>query len=158
MDKPKFLAKETLMAMVKNAVGTNQYRNLFIQGPDGEIEDATQDGALSCAAFVSGVLATLGLIDRGHATVLSTVANLERAGWRKVELGNILETGDVLVWEDQYSEIGKSHKHIGFYVGNNRAISNSESGKTPVEHDWLYDGKRAIEQVWRFDFGNWSRE
>lgn len=158
MDKPKFLARETLLAMVKNSVGTHQYRNVFIQRPDGTVEDATQDGVLSCAVFVSGVLATLGLIDRGHATVVSTVANLEKAGWQRVELGNILMAGDVLVWEEQYSESDTSHKHIGFYIGDNRAISNSESQKTPIEHDWQYDGRRSVEQVWRFDFENWSRE
>lgn len=147
MDRPTFLAKETLLAMIRNSVGTNQYRNVFILGSNGEIEDATLDGALSCASFVSGVLAGIGLIDRGHATVASTVANLEKAGWSKIELGKDLVAGDVLVWEKQLSDGENSHNHIGFYIGDGRAISNSESQKTPIEHDWQYDGKRAVEQV-----------
>jgi hypothetical protein len=41
-----------------------------------------------------------------------------------------------------------THKHIGFYIGNNRAISNnSVHDGGPAEHDWTFEGKRKVEAV-----------
>jgi hypothetical protein len=77
-----------------------------------------------------------GLIEKPHATVASTIKDMEEHGWSVVEEPRI---GDVLVWEpsDAHAE-GEMHEHIGFYIGDERAISNSSTTAEIVEHDWTF--------------------
>ena len=59
--------------------------------------------------------------------------------------------------EDSGPGDDEEHKHIGFYDGNNEAISNDSKSGTPQKHHWTYgekDGKpvRKIIAVYRFEF------
>jgi len=85
------------------------------------------------------------LIQEVHSTVEGTVKDLVRSGWKRTK---ILKLGAILVWEKQYG-----HRHIGFYIGNKKAISNSTTRGVPVRHHYTFgikNGKtaRTIETIY----------
>lgn len=125
------LPKESYLAMIRNSVGTNLFRNLYAV-IDGEKQDILKDSNLSCSFFVSSILHQFNLIALPHATVAGLERDMKSSGWRAVKT---LRPGDILIWEPilQYAD-GKEHSHVGFFIGNDNAISNSNQEKTPIEH------------------------
>lgn len=121
---------------IKSKIGSKEYRNFVISGVD-----YLKDGKLSCAVFVSSVLKHFDLIDDPHARVKVTVHNMRLFGWQKISLKEI-EPGDVIVWEKNKS----GHYHIGFYVGDEMAVSNNWIKRTPVEHDFQFRNKKLKKQ------------
>ena len=105
-----------------------------------------RNGELSCAFFVSGILKMFDLASGLHGTVDGTVKDLEKSGWQKIDKPEI---GSVIVWEGKEYDDGEIHKHIGFYIGDDQAISNSTKQGFPVKHEWTFDGKRIIEAIYR---------
>jgi len=135
----KLLIYDSYLKMIKNAVGTKMFRNLYLETNNKKF-DAAQDGNLSCAFFVSNILLIWGLISEGHANVPSTTKDMIKNGWKKI-LKNKAKPGDVIVWEKR-----KGHFHNGFYVGNKKAISTNDKKSVPVIHKWDY---RKIIAVYR---------
>ncbi len=138
----KIAKRETLLAQVKGAIGSKQYQHLYA---GEENKDIVKNGELSCAYFVSSVLHNLELVKSAHATVESTVKDMEKKGWVEI---NIPQPGAVIVWVAK-----NGHKHIGVYTKRFRAISNSEKRRVPIEHDWQYglEGSknyRAVEKIY----------
>jgi len=133
------LIKESVLAFVKNSIGSNTFRNLYALVND-EKKDILEDGKVSCAAFTSAILLQFGLIQKGHATVDSTIKDMEESGWYKI---NESKEGCVLVWEPTELD-GSTNKHTGFYIDNDQAISNSYAKRTPQIHHWTYDDTRKI--------------
>ncbi len=145
------LFKENYLTFVKNSVGANTYRNLYAR-VDGKKKDILKDGELSCAFFVSSVLMTFfGLTDGIHATVQGTERDLLKSGWYTIEKPR---PGAVLVWRELFfDKSGEPHHHIGFYTGSGRAVSFSDTSKSPVLHHWTFGkntGKptRAVEAIY----------
>ena len=136
----KLLIYDSYIKMIKNTVGTKMFRNLYLETNNKKF-DATQDGNLSCAFFVSNVLLIWGLISKGHANVPSTTKDMIKNGWKKI-LKNKTKPGDVIVWEKK-----KGHFHNGFYIGNKKAISTDSEKAMPVIHKWDY---RKIIAVYRY--------
>jgi len=132
----KPLLFETYLAMINNAVGSQMFKNGYVE-IDGVKTDVLKDGELSCAIFVSSILSIFNLIDEPHATVKSTVKKMEEAGWQKTEE---LKPGCVLVWGEVDFGAGDLHSHIGFYVGNNEAVSNNFKTKAIAKHHFKYEG------------------
>ncbi len=126
--------KRNFLQMIENAVGTNLFRNLWAE-VDGDKKDILENGELSCAQFVSGILYLNGLIKERHATVEGTVRDIEAFGWKKI---NEPKIGSILVWESIEYPDGSKHGHIGFYIGDQKAISNSPKEKSPQYHRWTY--------------------
>src|ERR1051326_3262321 len=118
MPEVKILKKKSYLAMIRNAAKgeNNMFRNLYAL-VDGQEQDILQNGQVSCAVFVSSVLAFSGMLDRPHATVQGTEKAMAQAGW--TEVANLRE-GAVITWEPITYEDGETHWHIGFYVGNDR--------------------------------------
>lgn len=139
----KPLVRESYLAAIRNAIGSRMFRNYYVE-IDGKTTDIAKDGELSCAIFASAVLTLSGLIKGPHATVTSTVRDLKESGWLPVSEP---QTGAVLVWKP--SDLGGSepHGHIGFYMGDDRAISNSTTQGVPVGHHWTYEGSREIAEI-----------
>lgn len=138
------LLRDTYLAMIQNSVGTNLFRNFYAR-VDGNKIDVMKNGGLSCAFFVSSLLSILGLAETTHGTVESTIEDIKRSGWKPVKK---LVPGCIIVWEEK-----KEHKHIGFYIGNDKAISNSSKKKSPAIHHFTYgvkNGKlaRKIEAIY----------
>ncbi len=142
----KLLIYNSYVKMVRNAVGTKMFRNLYLEIKDRRI-DIAKNGKLSCAFFVSNVLLIWGLISEGHTNVSSTTRDMLKNGWKKI-LKNKVKPGDVIVWEKTKTPNGTFHYHNGFYVGNKKAISNDSEKAMPVIHSWDYNGKRKIIAVY----------
>lgn len=124
------------------------FRNFYIETEGKEI-DILKDGKLSCAAFVSTVLYLNKLISNLHATVNGTEKDLLNDGWREVE---DLKSGAILIWEKKEGQDGKMHRHIGFYIGNDEAISNdSKVTGFPHRHHYTYNNTRKIELIYWHD-------
>jgi len=141
--KPKIipLQFDTYLAVIENSVGSYMFKNLFIE-IDGVKKDATEDGWLSCAFYVSSILSIFKYIENVHATVSSTVKDLQKMGWVTIEKP---VPGSVIVWKPGQDTEG--HSHIGFYIGDNLAISNDSYKKYPLKFDWKFNGKREVEMI-----------
>jgi len=135
--KIKFDLKLSYLAMIENSVGTKLFQNFYVRDK-GKKVDATQGGKLSCALFVSFILNNFGLLKESHATVKNTVKDMKKNGWFKI---NRPRQGAVLLWERKKMG-GEAHPHLGFYLGKDRAISNSHLQRTPRWHHWTY-GRRG---------------
>ena len=139
----KPLLFETYLAMINNAVGSQMFKNGYVE-IDGVKTDVLKDGELSCAIFVSSILSIFNLIDEPHATVKSTVKKMEEAGWQKTEE---LKPGNILVWGEVDFGSGDLHSHIGFYVGNDQAVSNNFKTKAIAKHHFKYQGNELGERA-----------
>ncbi|MFC1622637.1 hypothetical protein ACFL1Y_01420 [Patescibacteria group bacterium] len=147
MNKPKIqlLLKDSYLAMIKNSVGAKMFRN-FYGKINNKKKDLTLDGQYSCAFFVSFILLPFKLISEGHLTVESTMQDLKKSGWYKISKPKI---GSILFWESFDFGDNDPHPHIGFYIGNKKAISNSSETHNPEIHHYTY-GKynRKIKSIW----------
>ncbi len=147
----KLLKKKNYLAMIENAAkGENWiFRNFYIE-KDGEVLDSLEDGKSSCAVFVSGILILLNdlfhWIKGPHTTVISTEKDMIESGWHEIDS---VKPGAILIWERKDGHDGKSHLHIGFYVGNDEAISNSSRDTGfPARHHYTYNDTRKIEKIY----------
>ncbi|MDP3142863.1 MAG: hypothetical protein Q8N14_02805 [Candidatus Omnitrophota bacterium] len=130
---------DTYIAVIKNSVGSKMFRNSYAKINDKKT-DILQNGMLSCAFFVSSILVLFKLIKEIHGTVDGTVRDLEQSDWKKIKKPKI---GSVIVWEKIDFGNKNFHKHIGFYIGNNKAISTNGFKKgQPSVHHWIYGIKR----------------
>jgi predicted nucleic acid-binding Zn finger protein len=143
------LVFDTYIAIIKNSVGSNLFRNaFFIVG--GKKKDILRDGDLSCAIYVSSVLFLNAFIPEVHATVKGTEAAMEKAHWKKIKKP---KKGAVIVWAVEEFEDGKKSRHIGFYIGDHKAISNSSKKRCPIIHHWTFgfvkgQPKRNVEAIY----------
>lgn len=148
----KLLLKDSYLKAIENSVGSKLFRNLYFDIDDKKT-DILKNGVLSCAFFVSWILKNFNLIKEGHAMVNGTIKDLHKSGWKKIKRP---KTGAVLVWEEKTFTDGP-HKHIGFYIGKNKAVSNSLKTKYPIKHHWTFGSKsdknyRRIIEIW------WSKK
>lgn len=132
-NKLQFDIYSTYLAAIKNSVGSKFFRNMYARDGKKRI-DVLENGNLSCAYFVSTILRHFELIKKVHATVKNAVKDAKKSGWKRVAKPKI---GSVLVYEEKYfPETGNKHMHIGFYIGDGKAISTSSKFRTPIIHDW----------------------
>lgn len=144
---------KSLLAIVENSIkgGKNHFfRNMYAEENGKEI-DIFENGSNSCAAFVSIILLALELIKHPHATVYSTEKDMLNSGWMEIK---DLRPGAVIIWESlpNAKMLGESKpvsRHLGFFVGNNEAISNdSHVTGFPKRHSATFDGTRKIEKIY----------
>jgi hypothetical protein len=131
---------ETYLAVIKNSLGSKMFRNLYAL-VGGQKKDITQNGNLSCAFYVSSILLLFKLIKEVHATVSGTERDMREFGWTDIKKP---KNGCVLVWKETDFTNGSLHKHIGFYVGQQKAISNNYKLGYPTKHNWKF---RKIESI-----------
>jgi hypothetical protein len=130
-----FDKKRSLFVLIKNSLGSKFFRSLYFF--DGKkSKDILKNGELSCAFYVSVILRILGLIKEPHATVDGLVKDMENSGWQKIDK---LQKGAVIVWEPK-----NGHKHIGFYLGNKKVVSNNSKKKFPTIHSINYQKRKII--------------
>lgn len=159
------LFKKNYLAMIRNAARgeTHMFRNYYIT-IDGVERDALKDGALACGTFISSVLylqnSTIEFLKKPkwisfvHANIPAVEKDMRQNGWQITE---DLREGTILVWEaregTEVPVYGNMHLHGGFYMGNERAISNgSDSILMPEEHHYTYDGSRKIVRMYWHPF------
>lgn len=138
------LAK-SFLSFLKRSAGVPLFQSFFVVNKNGKSQDVLQKGILSCAFFVSSILVVFRLISRVHMTVKSTEKDLKRHGWKRVK---VPRPGAVLVWESKMFDDGP-HAHIGFYLGNKKAVSHSTKERVPVIHHWTFGskGKKPVRQI-----------
>jgi hypothetical protein len=133
MPTVKILLRETYLAMIKNAVGSRQYQNCYAL-VDGKRIDIANGGKTACAFFATTILFRLKLIREPHMTVDGTERDLVESDWKRIRKPRL---GSILVWEMKKG-IGSENEHIGFFVGNGKAISmNPAKGVIDIHH-WTY--------------------
>lgn len=143
-----FLLKDSYLKTIGNSIASRIFKNLYFKKGRKKI-DALENGNLSCAVFVSWILRNFYLIKDMHTTVSGTEKDLKNSDWRKIKKPKI---GAVLVWEEKKFENG-SHKHIGFFIGENKAISNGAKKGHPIKHHWTFGPKsdknhRRVIEIW----------
>jgi hypothetical protein len=144
-----YLLEESYLAFIKNSVGSKAYQSFFVK-KNGRAHDVLGKGDLSCAFFVSAILYMFGLINKPSFTVAKTAEKFLAKGAKRVPLSRI-KPGDVLIWIPRVEKTGR-HNHIGFYVGNKEAVSNSDKKRSIVKHNYEFNGKRKIEMALRPDW------
>ena len=144
------------LAVIRDSVGSRMFRHLYAIDEVGTSRDIIQNGRLGCAYYVAFILYHFQLVAQPHATVESTVKDMEEHGWSIV---SDPEIGDVLVWEPSTEHVeDELHEHIGFYIGDERAVSNQSSTGEIVEHDWTFgtdnegNANRKVVKILRYSF------
>ena len=130
--------KKSYIAIIKNSVGSKIFQNFYVAENKHE-KDVLRDGKFSCAFFVSSILKLFNLINSPHCTVNGTIKDLEKSGWQKVKVSKKMLPGTILLWEEK-----DNHFHLGFYLGQQKAISNSSENKFPIIHHWTFNNSRKI--------------
>lgn len=121
------------------------FRNFYVKGSGGKKVDVMRNGEVSCAFYVSSILATLRLIKHAHGRVDITIDDMILSGWRKIKSPKL---GSVLVWEKFDFGDGDPREHIGFYIGKKQAVSNDYKKRCPIVHSFNYNGKRKIKAIY----------
>jgi hypothetical protein len=145
----KPLLYETYLAVIRNSVGAKIFRNFYAK-IGGKKIDIMKNGKLSCAFFVSSILSLFKLAQKPHGTVDGTVKDMKKHGWTSIKK---IKIGSVIVWEQKKFGKEGAHKHIGFYIGNGKAISNSTKSGSPAIHHPTFGTangkpKRKIEAIY----------
>lgn len=143
-DRIRPLIYDTYISVVEKSPESTMFQTL-ISVVKGEKKDILNGGDLSCAFFVSFILCGFKLINAPHATVDGTIRDLEQSGWNEIKE---MRKGCILVWQEK-----ESHKHVGFYIGENEAISNDSKKRSIQKHHVTFgeeDGKpvRVITSMW----------
>ncbi len=136
---------DTLLVMVERSIGSRQYLSLFIQ-KDGVVHDVIENGRFACAFFASAKLTVISLTKGGvHSTVVETIEDMISSSWYTIDSPI---PGSVVVWGDKLCSDGNNHKHIGFYLGNDVAVSTDGKTGVPTKHHVTYDDTRRIEAIY----------
>ena len=151
----KILKFETYLKLIRNSIGSKMFRNFYVES-NKKKKDILENGNLSCARVVSSLLLLSGLIKETHGTVKGTLKDMMLSGWK---INRKLKIGSVLLWEelkyaDKYAKRG--HQHIGFYLGKEKALSNSSQLGYPVIHDLTF-GKKNKKPVRKIKAIYWNK-
>jgi len=138
--------RRSYLVMIKNSVGSRMFRNSYVI-KDGRRKDILQNGELSCAFFATFILKGFNLIGAPHCTVQGAIKDLIKSGWQEIKISEKIPSGAVLLWEKQ-----KGHFHLGFYLGNWEAVSNSRENKCPIVHHWTFNSSRKIIKAYSHKF------
>lgn len=137
-EKVQLLPRETYLAMIRNAVGSHQYRQCYGM-INGEKIDLVQGGKTACGFFVTTLLFGFKLIKEPHLTVEGTKRELVESGWKLIKKPI---PGCILFWELKKDKNGE-HGHVGFYLESEKAVSTSSSKKCVAKHHWTYGTKNG---------------
>lgn len=137
---------DTYLSMIEGGVGSKQYLRLFVHSNDGA-HDVIGNGKFACAYFASSILTLAALTSQGvHTTVFHTIEDMVRSKWYQIDK---LLQGAVVIWGSKLCSDGNHHKHIGFYVGEDMAISTDGMTGVPTKHHVTYgvDDGRPIREI-----------
>jgi len=151
----KILQFDTYINSIKESVDSSLFRTVFAE-VDGKKENIVNKGQFACALYVSSVLLWFGLIKERHTGFSGLIEDMKDSDWYKIDEPKI---GAIIHWEKKMKN-GEENEHVGFYIGDDRAISNNGDVGAPVEHHYTYgetDGKpnRKIEAIyWHLRLNN----
>jgi len=128
------------LQVIKKSIGSKKYRHFYVV-KNGKKIDVLKSGRLSCAYYLSSILKEFNLIWKVHQTISVTLWDMRLHGWRRTKK---LTPGSILYWEKRKGPNGW-HEHIGFYLGEDKAISHRGEVRVPILHHYTYgltkDGK-----------------
>ncbi len=139
----KILLRDSYLSIIKNSTGTRIFQSLYFRQKNKRI-NILNKGKLSCAFHVSSILNLFNLVSTFHTTVKGTIKDMIGSGWKEIKKPKI---GAVLLWEKK-----NGNEHLGFCIGNQKAISNSSKRHVPIIHHWSYNNKRKIIAIY------WNRK
>jgi hypothetical protein len=152
MQIKKYLWHKTYMYRILGSVGTDMWRNFWVEDEKGNPVDLTKNGDLSCGLHVSGLLLNLNPRSGSDVKFVSGPIlrvdqlhiDLVKNGWQEIEFSaeSDLELGDIIFWEELRGyngrEAGGPHGHCGFYIGDEKVISVIPRTGNPQIHDYMY--------------------
>ena len=139
--------RDSYLAFIKNSVGSRSWQNWYVK-VNGKKIDATEGGNKSCSYFATSILYLFGLIDSLHGTTWRTEEEMLKTGWKRIPT-SMAKEGDVIVWEEVEFPKAGPVPHMGFYLGDKRAVSTSMQRKIVTRHHYTYGGKRKIAAFYR---------
>lgn len=157
--KPEIMRKETFLKMVENSEGCKLFNSLMMK-KGGEVFDILDDGDVSCATFTSSILFLNRFLPeqkstvKGLSDVLSGETEFKPDRFIEIPIADFIpEKGDVVFWESIMGDDGAAHRHVGFVLNENEAVSTSGIYHSVIRHP-LYkkpgtDIDRKIERVFR---------
>lgn len=136
MEKPKLDFLSSYIAMIESSVGANLFRHRYYH-IGGQSLDVLEDGDLSCAMYVSSILYLSKLIGNLHTTVNGTIEDIEASGWFKISEPR---KGAIMLWGFKKKDDGTQgkHRHVGFYIDPESAISNDSTTRVVARHHPTY--------------------
>ena len=145
----KFNFYKTYLEAIRGSAGSNIFRHLYLE-MDGVEKDVAEDGELSCTIYVTWMLKifnsdqqNIHLIKEARARVESAVKDLIESGWYEV---SDPKPGAIILWGEHKTK-SSLHKHLGFYVGDDKAISHRDYVKSPVEHKLHDEALGKVEKI-----------
>ncbi|MFB6212920.1 MAG: hypothetical protein ABEI53_03880 [Candidatus Magasanikbacteria bacterium] len=145
----KLLFFDSYISAIENSVGSKSFQTLWAETDSGK-KDILNKGQFSCAVYMTRILLWFDLVNEVHATVSGTVEDLKNCGWFEIEKP---KRGCILEWEPK-KQNGSENKHIGFYLGDEIAVSNSRNNRFPIKHHYKY-GKVDSEPVRKIEKIYW---
>lgn len=142
------------------------FQEFYITQENGEEKDILNKGSVWCAYYVSNILKQFNLTPVGRANVDRIISDLEQKWWMHLESttpAKHIPVWSILVRESHHWETyNKMHKHIGFYMWNEQAISNNsihftgmqDAWYVPVQHHYTYDWQRPLTTILTRDWSN----
>lgn len=180
---------KTYLQTIKNSIWSKAYTQFFIddfpvtpqiwqgttisqeQTKTESSRDILHNGSVSCAYFVSNILKQFNLTTVWRANVPKVMDDLLDKWWTSIDPhtpAQDIPVWSILVREWSYGETyEKIHRHIGFYIWDETAISNNsvhftwlaDAWLVPVEHHYTYNGQRTITHIftrpWDEMFAPW---
>lgn len=149
---------ENYIHLIRSSIDNPIFRKFYCS-VNGKKTEVLDEGRLSCAAFVTFVLKLFSLVSDIQITVHRAMDDMKKNGWQVIQEPKV---GAVIVWAEKTSVIDKDstinapvHKHIGFYIGNGQAVSNSSMAKSPVVHLWDF---RPVDSIlWHTKLDDYQR-
>ncbi|MBU6388527.1 hypothetical protein KGQ72_01455 [Patescibacteria group bacterium] len=138
--KPELDFFLSYITTIENSIGSHLFRNLYFR-IDGETVDVLEDGNLSCASYVTGILYLFDLVRERHATVAGMLRDAEESGWYEIKGPR---KGALMLWD---RESRGEHRHIGFCLGNS-AISNDSITHVIARHPLVMPGRAILAYYW----------
>ena len=132
VEKPELAVFLSYLKTIENSIGSNLFRNLYFRIGDKTV-DVLQDGDLSCATYVTSILYLFGLIKERHTTVAGTIEDILKSGWYEITEPR---KGAIILWGYKKKDDGTQgkHKHVGFFIDSETAISNDSSMRVVARH------------------------
>lgn len=153
--------RKTLLAMIEGSIGSEQYLKLYIairEASGVSHTDVIGNGRFACAYYTSALLHLTNLLEgRVHTTVSETVTDLEASGWYPIPEPI---SGSVIIWGPKLASDGQPHRHIGFSLGDEVAVSTDGTTGRPTKHHLTFgetEGRpaRPIEAIYFHEQLHW---
>jgi hypothetical protein len=149
---------KTYLQTIKNSIGTTMFQEFYVDD-----KDILNQWSVACAYYVSNILKQFNLTPVWRANVPRVVEDLKEKWWTEIAIdthADKIPAWSVLVWESSHGDTyNKMHHHIGFYIGNELAVSNNsihftnldEAWNVPVQHHYTYNNQRQLTYIFTWD-------